>query len=142
MCFCAKILKLSDYRQNNMDKKNKILIVDDDEYVVKALSDHLGRKGYQTITASNGEEGLRAVEESVPDLVLLDVIMPKMDGITLLRELKKNSATESIPVIMITNLDNKESDTEANNLGAAAYLVKTNYGLDEVTKKIEEILNS
>jgi DNA-binding response OmpR family regulator len=124
-----------------MDKKNKILIVDDEEYIVKALSDHLGRKGYETITASNGEEGLSAAEKSMPDLILLDIIMPKMDGITMLRELKKNSKTESIPVIMITNLDNKESDMEANELGVAAYLVKTDYGLEEITKKIEEILN-
>ncbi|MCK5592382.1 MAG: response regulator [Candidatus Pacebacteria bacterium] len=124
-----------------MNKNKKILIIDDEKLIVKAFEDHLKREGYDIEVAYDGEEGLTKAKEFKPDLILLDILMPKVDGITLLRDLKNSSETESIPVVMITNLESKENIDETNKLGSLVYLIKSNHDLSAVSKKIKEIFN-
>lgn len=121
-----------------MEQNKKILIIDDEKLIVKAFQDHLTRKGYDIEVAFDGEEGFTKVKEFKPELILLDILMPKMDGITLLKKLKEDPETKPIPVIMITNLEKKESVAETEELGSLVYLVKSNHGLEDINNEIEK----
>lgn len=125
-----------------MDKKSvKILIVDDEENLSLMLKEYFVRQGYQVDVACDGEEGLTKTKEVNPDLILLDVLMPILDGISMLKELKSDSSTSGIPVIMLTNLDTKDKMEEAQEMGVFHYLVKLNYSPKDLDMKIQEILN-
>ncbi len=115
----------------------KILIVEDELKLQKALSDKIIREGWQSITAGNGEEGLTMVMRENPDLVLLDIIMPVMDGLTMLKELRKIS---KVPVLILTNLYDEKKLINAFRAGSYDYLIKANYSLDEVIDKIKEAI--
>lgn len=122
-------------------KNKKILIVDDEKLISKAFRDHFEREGYEIETAFDGEEGIAKAKEFNPDLILLDIIMPKLDGISALKELKKNPATKKIPVIMLTNLpDLRKNIDEARKAGSVDYLIKSDYSLKELEGKIEKAL--
>lgn len=123
-----------------MDIHKKILIAEDEKVIAQTYGEHLGRKGYIIEYAYDGEEALKKVEEFKPDLILLDIVMPKIDGIEVLKKLKENKDTKDILVLMLTNLENKETAEESSALGCCGYLVKTDYSLDELSDKIEEIL--
>ncbi|MCX6796032.1 MAG: response regulator [Candidatus Falkowbacteria bacterium] len=119
------------------EKKYKVLIVEDELKLQKAISDKVVREGWLAINASNGEEGLRAALKDKPDIVLLDIIMPVMDGLTMLKELRKKS---NMPVLILTNLYDENKLIEAFRAGSYDYLVKANYSLNEVIDKIREVL--
>ena len=121
--------------------KNKILIVDDDPQIIKALSDHLAREGYVIETAINGEDGLKKTKEFHPDLILLDIIMPKMDGITMLKMVREDAELSSIPVIILTNLQTEEGVARSIEAGSTTYLVKVDYSLEELSNVIKKTLN-
>jgi DNA-binding response OmpR family regulator len=118
----------------------KILFIEDEPALQKAIGRFLEEKGYQFNSALDGEVGLTAARENNPDLILLDLILPKKDGFEVLKELKKDESTKHIPVIVLTNLEGSADIGEIFSYGAAAYLVKANYDLEEVVKKIEETL--
>ncbi len=122
-----------------MDKK-RILIIEDETTLQRALSEFLTTEGFEVLNASDGEEGLDMVRIKNPDLVLLDIILPKKDGYEVLSEIKKDEKTDHIPVVLLTNLEAAEDVERAFNAGATTYLVKSNYKLEEVVKKIKEIL--
>ena len=107
----------------------KILFVEDESALQKALSEILAEEGYQAIQALDGEDGLRLAKSELPELILLDLILPKKDGFSVLEELKKDSATKDIPVLILSNLDRAEDIERATSLGAKSYLVKTDYKL-------------
>ncbi len=117
----------------------KILFVEDEPSLQKAISEILTQEGYEVITAADGEEGLLKIQEK-PDLVLLDLILPKKDGFEVLKEMKANDSTKNIPVIVLTNLEGTGDVEKALELGATTYLVKANYELDDVIKKIRDII--
>jgi len=121
------------------DKKEvyKVLIVEDELNLQKAIGDKVQREGWKSIVASNGEEGLRAVMQEKPDIVLLDIIMPIMDGLTMLKELRKIS---NVPVLILTNLYDEKKLIESFRAGSFDYLVKSNYSLNEVIDKVKEAL--
>lgn len=119
------------------NKQYKLLIVEDDLKLQKAIGDKIRREGWQCVVASNGQEGLVMVEKEKPDIVLLDIIMPIMDGLTMLKELRKKS---NVPVLILTNLYDEKKLAEAFRSGSYDYLVKANYSLDEVIKKVREVL--
>ncbi|MBI5046074.1 MAG: response regulator [Candidatus Niyogibacteria bacterium] len=126
-----------------MSKENnkKILIVDDDPQIVKALSDHLAREGYLVETAINGEDGLKKAKAFHPDLMLLDIIMPKMDGITMLKLVREDPAMSSIPAIVLTNLQTEEGVARSIEAGSTTYLIKVDYSLAELSDVIKKTLN-
>lgn len=124
-----------------MMAKNKILIVDDDPQIIRALSDYLSREGYAVDTAINGEDGFKKVKVFRPDLILLDIIMPKMDGITMLKMVREDPEVASIPAIILTNLQTEEGVARSIEAGSTTYLVKVDYSLEELNGVIKKTLN-
>ena len=118
----------------------KILFIEDESALQKTVGDILTQEGYKIISALDGVAGLRMAEEEKPDLILLDLILPKMHGFEVLKVLKENSKTKNIPVIILTNLEEIKDVEEALKLGATTYLVKSQYSLDEIVEKIKVAL--
>lgn len=114
-----------------------ILLVEDEPTLQKTLTVALTQEGYEVKSALDGEIGLRLARETKPDLILLDLILPKMDGFEVLDELKKDDAVKNIPVIILTNLESTQDIEKALALGATNYLVKANYDLKDVIEKIK-----
>lgn len=115
-----------------------ILLVEDEPTLQKTLSLALTQEGYEVKSALDGELGLRLAREAKPDIILLDLILPKMDGFEVLDELKKNDETKDIPVIVLTNLESTQDIEKALSLGASNYLVKANYDLKDVVEKVKD----
>jgi CheY-like chemotaxis protein len=122
-----------------MDKK-RILIIEDEVTLNQALSEYLAGEELEVLSAMDGDEGLKIARAKKPDLILLDIILPKKDGYEVLEELKKDESTEKIPVILLTNLESAEDVQKAFDKGATTYLVKSAYKMEDVTKKIKETL--
>ena len=122
-----------------MDKKN-ILIVEDEATLHKALLDYLTMEGFNCLSAMDGEMAVELARNKKPDLIILDIILPRKDGYEVLEELKKDSKTKEIPVIVLTNLESPEDIQKAFDRGAKTYLVKSDFKLEEVVKKIKENL--
>ena len=118
----------------------KILFIEDEAALQKSLGDLLREKGFEVISAVDGETGLRLAKESFPDLILLDLILPRMHGLKLLKKLKEDENTKNIPVIILTNLENISDIEKAIELGATTYLVKANYSLEEIAEKVKKAL--
>ncbi len=122
--------------------KKKVLIIEDEATLQKALQEVLVAEGYDILSALDGSRGLEMAREENPDLILLDIILPKMDGFEVLKELKSEEKTESIPVIILTNLSDISDIQKALDLGATTYLVKADFSLEDVIKKVEDTLKS
>jgi len=105
------------------DEKKKILIVDDEKMNIIALAHYL-KTQFEIIVATDGETGLEAAEKHVPDLILLDIIMPEMNGFEVIEKLKKSEVTKNIPVIFITGLNNAENEEKGIALGAVDFITK------------------
>ena len=118
----------------------KILFIEDEQALQKTIGDRLSPEGYEIISALDGEIGLTLAREKKPDLILLDLILPKLQGLEVLKKLKEDIATQNIPVIILTNLEEMENVNKALELGATTYLVKANYSLEELAEKIRQIL--
>ena len=123
-----------------MADKAKVLVVEDEEILLTALREELATGGYDVEGAGDGQEGLEKVESFKPDLVLLDLVMPKMDGMEMLQRLKGNPATKDVPVVILTNLSDYERISEALSLGAMDYLVKANYKLEDLLDKVKTVV--
>ncbi|MDD5136433.1 MAG: response regulator [Candidatus Omnitrophica bacterium] len=120
----------------------KILIVDDEEGFRFFVKTNLEIRGdYEVASAPDGIEGLRLAGEYRPDLILLDILMPKMDGFKVLEELKGSEKTKSIPVIMLTARSSDDARLKALNLGSDGYVVKP-FEMAELEEKIEQALNN
>lgn len=117
-----------------------ILFIEDEPTLQKTLGRVLEQEGFEVQAALDGQSGLAFIKRSKPDLILLDLILPKMDGFEVLKNLKADEATKKIPVIVLTNLESPQDVGRALSLGADTYLVKANYELDEVVKKIKSII--
>jgi len=118
----------------------KILFIEDEPTLQKTLGRALEQEGFEILSALDGKIGIKKAKENKPDLILLDLILPKMDGFEVLKHLKENEETKNIPVIILTNLENAEDIEKALSLGATTYLVKANYDLEEVIDKIKDML--
>ena len=118
----------------------KILFIEDEPTLQKTVGQVLEQEGYEIKSALDGEIGLELTKREKPDLILLDLILPKLDGFKVLEKLKKDETTKNIPVIVLTNLESESDVERALELGATAYLVKANYELEEVIKKVKDIL--
>jgi DNA-binding response OmpR family regulator len=118
----------------------KILFIEDESALQKTFGEILSQEGYEMISALDGEIGLRLAKSEKPDLILLDLILPKVHGFDVLKELKENEETKDIPIIVLTNLERIEDVERALELGATTYLVKANYTLEEVIEKVKKAL--
>lgn len=119
----------------------KILFIEDEEALQRAMGDTLSKNGYEVINASDGEAGIRVAKNDSPDLILLDLVLPKKSGFEVLQTLKADEATKKIPVIVLTNLEGSEDVERALSSGATTYLVKANYSVHDIVTKIEGILS-
>ena len=118
----------------------KIVVVEDDQILLKALNIGLLSNDFEVLSAKDGEAGLDVVKKEKPDLVLLDLILPKMHGFEVLKALKSDKSTKNIPVIILSNLG-QDSDVEKGmDLGAKDYFVKASTDLSELAEKINKIL--
>jgi len=120
--------------------RKTILFIEDESALQKTFDDLLRQEGYEMISALDGEIGLRLAKLKKPDLILLDLILPKMHGFEVLKMLKENKETRDIPIIILTNLEGIGDVEKAINLGATTYLVKAHYSLEEVVEKIRKAL--
>jgi len=118
--------------------KKTIVIVEDESVLLKALNIELLNAGFEVLVAADGKSGLNLIKANKPDLVLLDLLLPKMDGYAVLTALKKDSKVKNIPVIILSNFGEPENIKKAMGLGAVDYFVKSSTDLGEVVKKINK----
>ena len=120
---------------------NKILIIEDEASMTKALKDKLSHEGYEVISSKDGEDGLNKALEEHPDLILLDIIMPKMDGLTVLKKLREDEWGKNAEVIILTNLSDNEEISRAISDGKGEYLIKTDWKMEDIVNKVKSKLN-
>ena len=124
-------------------KKSRILIVEDEVKQLEALMNKFSREDFVVLEAKNGKVGLEIALREHPDLILLDVIMPVMDGMTMLKKLREDKWGKHIPVIILTNLTSADDarNRDVTELEPACYLVKSDWKLEDVVKKVKERLS-
>jgi len=118
----------------------KILIVEDDRFLRELIARKLKNEGYEVMEAVDGEEGLKKIKEEKPDLVLLDLILPGIDGFEVLTRAKEDPVTAPIPVIILSNLGQREEIERGLKLGAIDYLIKAHFTPGEIIEKIKNIV--
>jgi len=116
----------------------KILLIEDEEILINLLQKKLTNEGYDISVARNGQEGLELIKEIRPDLILLDIIMPKMGGFEVLEEMQKDQELQNIPVIIISNSGQPVEINRAQKLGAKDWLIKTDFDPQEVIDKVKK----
>lgn len=127
--------------KNSSEKKSKILIAEDEEFLIDAYTVKMQRENFDIVIARNGEEALKLVKEFHPDLILLDLIMPIMDGFQVLEKLQKDENDQKIPVIIASNLDQDASVKKGLALGAKDYYIKSNISINELVEKCRKYLS-
>lgn len=120
----------------------KILIIEDDAFLKNLESAKFNREGFEVMPATTSEDVERALAQAIPDVVLLDLVLPGVDGFGILEKLKKDEKTKNVPVIIFSNLSEQKDVERAKALGALEYIVKANYTLDEIAQKIKGIVGS
>lgn len=118
----------------------KILIVEDDKFLRELISRKLAKENYETVEAIDGEEGITKAKEEKPDLILLDLILPTIDGFEVLAKIKAEPTLSHIPVIILSNLGQREDVEKGLELGAVDYLIKAHFTPGEIIDKIRKIL--
>ncbi|HBG81432.1 TPA: response regulator [candidate division CPR2 bacterium] len=122
------------------DSKPYILIVEDDPYILKMYELKLGMAGYDVKTAINGRLGLDKVREKKPDLILLDILMPEMDGFEVLEHLKGDPDTKGVPVLVLSNLGQEDHINKAMSFGVQGFIVKSQYTPSQVVETIKGVI--
>lgn len=118
----------------------KILLIEDDPFISDIYITNLRNSGFEVSLASDGESGMAHVKKGGIDLILLDLLLPKIDGFEILKKMREESSLKNIPVIILTNLGEKENIEKGLKLGAVDYLIKVNFSPREVIEKIKEHL--
>lgn len=118
----------------------KILVIDDDPFFKKAISSAVDPSAYEVSFAVDGEDGLKKVEESVPDIILLDILMPKMNGLEFLKQLNEKYGSNKIPVLITSNLSSMEKISEGVELGVRGYIIKSDESIKTIVSTIESLL--
>jgi len=120
----------------------KILIIEDDSFLSEMYSTKLIQEGFETEIAVDGKQGIDKIKNIKPDLVLLDIVLPKMDGFEILESVKKDPEFKNIPIILLTNLGQKNEIEKGLSLGADEYIIKAHFTPTAVVAKVKEILKS
>lgn len=126
--------------KNLFMKKKTIILIDDEKYITDLYSKKFLQEGFNVFTANNGRDGIKLIKIYKPDLILLDIVMPQCDGFTVLKEIKSETETKNIPVIVLTNLGSETDKKEAINLGAGDYVIKVNFTPAQMAEKIKAII--
>ena len=116
----------------------RIVIVEDEKILLKILEEKFREEKFEVFSAMDGEEALVVIKDASPDIIVLDIILPKKDGFKVLEELKLDVKLKQIPVMVLSNLGQEEEINKALSLGAAGYLVKTQYPIKEVVEKVKD----
>ena len=120
---------------------NKILLVEDDQFLRNALRVKLERAEFEVLMANNGQEALKILESNRPDLMVADLVMPVMDGFDLLTTLQEKAEYKNLPIIVASNLSQKEDLDRAKELGAQDFFVKSDMSMEDLISKIKNLLN-
>lgn len=120
--------------------KKKILVIEDDKFLRKVIKKKFSDEGCDIIEAIDGEKGIILAKDEKPDIILLDLVLPEIDGFEVLQKLKTDPETADIPVIVLSNLGEKENMDKGFKLGAADYLIKSNLDPSEIFKRVEKII--
>ncbi|MFH1956774.1 MAG: response regulator [Patescibacteria group bacterium] len=120
--------------------KKKILVIEDDKFFQTLVTKKLMDEGYEVLAASDSNEALAILEKEKPDLIILDLILPLLDGFEILSIVKKGEKTKDIPVIILSNLGQKEEVERAIALGANDFMIKVNFTPEEIAGKIKSFL--
>ena len=123
------------------EEKKKVLLVEDDPFIRDIYHVKFSQDGFEVSMVNNGMEALKKMEEFVPDIILLDIIMPYMDGIETLKNIRSKDEWKKIPVIMLTNISEKERITESEDYGISDYIIKSHFTPSEVVQKVKTLLN-
>jgi DNA-binding response OmpR family regulator len=117
-----------------------VLLVEDDAFLANIYKTKFEMEGFKVHLAENGEIGLKEAKKKKPDIILLDILLPKMDGFTVLEHLKEDDELKSVPVILLTNLGQKDDVEKGLALGAADYLIKAHFKPSETVDKVKKVL--
>ena len=121
-------------------KKIKILVVEDETFLVKIYNMKLKKEGYDVTIATDGEQAVKLAEEIKPDLILLDLILPKLNGFEALEKIKAIASIKNTPVVVLSNLGQDDDIKKAKSLGAVDYLIKANFSIQDVVQKIRDVV--
>jgi len=124
-----------------MENTKKILVVEDDNFLGELLLGYLNKNGNRAILSRDAETALKMIHQERPLIVILDLLLPKMGGLELLETLKNESITPSLPVIILSNLSDKEDMEKAISLGVRDFLVKANFDLKEISNKVQHTID-
>lgn len=132
--------KLSTSIKYTKNSKKQILIVEDEIPLLELLADKFKDEGFEAIQSLNAEQGIKRALKHRPDLILLDIVLPGMDGISMLKKLRKDKWGKNVPVIILSNLNDQQKVSEAMKLGIYDFLVKTNVKLKDLISEVENVL--
>ena len=124
------------------NKKIKILIIEDDFFLLSMYAAKFNLENFEVIIAEDGEKGLKLAFKELPDVILLDIFLPKKNGFDVLKELKSDESAKKIPVILLTNLSQKAEIEQGLSLGAEDYLIKAHFMPSEVVEKIKKVIGN
>lgn len=123
------------------DLTKKVLIVEDDALTLKMLSDTFRSEGFVVFEATSGTEAIDTALRECPDLILLDIIIPEMDGLTVFKRLREKGCCKDISIILLTNLEETKAITDALEMGKCDFMIKTNWTIGDVVKRAREHLS-
>lgn len=125
-----------------MPEKNKrVLLVEDDPFIRDIYNVKFSQEGFEVYLAENGVEALKKMEQFIPDVILLDIVMPYMDGMETLKNIRSREEWKKVPVIMLTNISEKEKIEESEDFSVSDYLIKSHFTPSEVVQKVKALLN-
>ena len=122
------------------ENKLKVLLVEDDPFIRDIYQVKFSQEGFEVFAVDNGIKALEKLEQVIPNIILLDIIMPYMDGLETLKNIKSNENWKKIPIIMLTNISEKEKINESENYGVDDYLIKSHFTPSEVLDKVKSLL--
>ncbi len=124
------------------DHKPHILIIEDDPYILRVYERKFQQEGFQITTARDGADGVEKLQANPPDVILLDLVMPKKDGFEFIRDLKRLFPHKNIPVVVLTNLGQEHDVQRAEHLGISSYLLKSNMSIQDVFERVRDTLHT
>jgi two-component system, sensor histidine kinase and response regulator len=132
----------NDMQDAKTDKKKLVLAVEDDVFLAGVHKNKMAKEGFEIFVAGNGREALEFLKTRKPDIILLDLIMPVMDGFETLKAIKENPETKDIKVVILSNLSQEEDKQRVMDMGALDYIVKANVSFREIVEKVKVYLEA